>query len=418
VSSVTQTADNPTTRHVTDLADTNRWLRAPAAPGAEYGVYVHVPFCAHICPYCDFNTYSGLSSLVPAYVTAVEREIAQLGAEFAGRHAASLFLGGGTPSQLSGAQVGQIITAAREHFDFMPSAEITIETNPNDLSEAYCAALLDAGVNRLSIGAQTFDRRGLRTLGRQHEAASTLSSLADAYRAGFRNISLDFIYGWPGQTPERWRNDLEQVLAGAEGGITPQHVSLYSLIVEPGTPMADAVTRGILTPIDDDTAADFAEIAQETLAGAGWMHYEIANWASTPTFISRHNAIYWRNGDYAGIGAGAHGHNAHQRIMNQPSPQRYIAALAEGESPRTNVERIDEETAIGETMMLGLRLLTAGVNREAFARRHGVKLDDLFAGPIARMQTQGLLVDTGDAIRLTERGTMLANAVAAEFLPS
>ena len=403
---------------MSDPAIADRWLRAPAPPGAEFGIYVHIPFCAHICPYCDFNTYAGISQLIPDYVTAVEREIAHQEAEFAGRHATSLFLGGGTPSQLSGAQVGQIITAAREHFAFMPNAEITIETNPNDLSEAYCTSLLDAGVNRLSIGAQTLDRRGLRTLGRQHEAASTLSSLADAHRAGFRNVSLDFIYGWPGQSAERWQSDLSQILAGAEGGVTPQHLSLYSLIVEPGTPMADAVTRGILTPTDDDTAADFAEIAQETLAQAGWLHYEIANWACAATFVSRHNAIYWRNGDYAGIGAGAHGHNDHQRMMNQPSPQRYIAALAGGADPRTNVEVIAEETAIGETMMLGLRLLTKGVNREAFVRRHGVELDDLFAEQIAHMQSQGLLIDDGDAIRLTRRGAMLANSVAAEFLPS
>jgi oxygen-independent coproporphyrinogen-3 oxidase len=182
--------------------------------------------------------------------------------------------------------------------------------------------------------------------------------------------------------------------------------------------MADAVTRGILTPADDDTAADFAEIAQEVLREAGWLHYEIANWASAPSFVSRHNAIYWRNGDYAGIGAGAHGHRDGQRGMNQPSPQRYIAALADGGTPRTNVELINEETAIGETMMLGLRLLTAGVNRDAFQIRHGVSLDARFAGPVARMQSQGLLIDDGDAIRLTERGAMLANSVAAEFLPT
>lgn len=405
------------TATTSDPADAAHWLRAPAAPGSEIGVYVHVPFCAHICPYCDFNTYAGLSQLIPAYVAAVEQEIALQAADFAGRPAASLFLGGGTPSQLSGAQVGQIIDAAREAFDFVQNAEVTIETNPNDLTEAYCAALLDAGVNRLSIGAQTLDRRGLRTLGRKHEAADTLRSLADAHRAGFRNISLDFIYGWPGQSAERWRSDLTQILSG-DDSVTPQHLSLYSLIVEPGTPMADAVTRGILTPADDDTAADFAEIAQEVLAEAGWVHYEIANWAAAPAFVSRHNAIYWRNGDYAGIGAGAHGHSGGKRVMNQPSPQRYIASLADGGTPRTNTETITEETAIGETMMLGLRLLTAGVNRDAFLFRHGVSLDTLFAEPMARMQAQGLLLDDGETVRLTERGAMLANSVAAEFLPT
>ena len=401
-----------------DQAVAEQWLLAPAATGAAFGVYVHVPFCEHICQYCDFNTYAGLSPLIPDYVEAVEREIALQAGDFAGRSAISLFLGGGTPSQLSAEQVGRIITAAHEAFDFAPDAEVTIETNPNDLNEAYCASLLDAGVNRLSIGGQTLDRRGLRTLGRQHEATDTLRSLADAHRAGFRNVSLDFIYGWPGQTAERWRSDLALILSGADGGTTPAHLSLYSLIVEPGTPMADAVTRGILTPADDDTAADFAEIAQEVLAEAGWLHYEIANWACAPSFVSRHNAIYWRNGDYAGIGAGAHGHRKQQRVMNQPSPQRYIAALEADVIPRTNVEQIDEATAIGETMMLGLRLLTAGVSRDAFLRRHGVDIDAVFAEPIARMSAQGLLVDEGYAIRLTERGAMLANVVAAEFLPA
>ena len=418
MSSIFQASPRISTSARGELANRNRWLLAPAAPNAEIGVYVHIPFCAHICPYCDFNTYAGLSQLIPQYVAAVEQELALQSADFAARPATSLFLGGGTPSQLSGAQVARLVSAARAAFTFEQNAEITIETNPNDLSEAYCASLLDAGVNRLSIGAQTLDRRGLRTLGRQHETSDIMQSMTDAYRAGFRNISLDFMYGWPGQTLDRWRSDLAQILSGAEGGITPQHLSLYSLIVEPGTPMADAVTRGILAPVDDDTVADFAEIGHDMLSEAGWLHYEIANWAARPSFISRHNAIYWRNGDYAGIGAGAHGHRDGQRTMNQPSPQRYIAALAGAGSARTNVEHIDEQTAIGETMMLGLRLLAAGVNREAFVRRHGIDLDDLFAEPIARMQAQGLLVDDENAIRLTERGGMLANAVAAEFLPT
>lgn len=408
----------PSASAMRDREEPARWLTAPVAPDAEFGVYVHIPFCAHICPYCDFNAYAGLSDLIPDYVAAVEQEIALQAGDFAGRPAISLFLGGGTPSQLSPPQVEQIITAAHDFFAFTPDAEVTIETNPNDLSEAYCASLLEAGVNRLSIGAQTLDRRGLRTLGRQHEATDVLRSLADAHRAGFRNISVDLIYGWPGQTAERWREDLSTMLSGAVEGAGPQHLSLYSLIVEPGTPMADAVTRGILVPADDDTAADFAEIAQEVLAEAGWFHYEIANWASASTCISRHNAIYWRNGEYAGIGAGAHGHIHQQRTMNQPSPKRYIAALNGGDSPRTNIESINDETAVGETMMLGLRLLTAGVNREAFVRRHGVSLDTVFAGPLARMQALGLLVDEGSAVRLSERGAMLANVVAAEFLPA
>ena len=159
-------------------------------------------------------------------------------------------------------------------------------------------------------------------LGRLHEAKDVTLAVAAARSAGFATVRLDFIYGWPGQTIDQWHADLNQILAGEVGGQPPDHLSLYGLIVEPGTPMADAVQRGILEPVDDDTAADFYELAMSILADAGWIHYEIANWASSPDSASRHNAVYWRNGDYAGIGAGAHGHVANRRTMNQPSPKR------------------------------------------------------------------------------------------------
>lgn len=389
---------------------------APAQEDDPIGIYIHVPFCAHICPYCDFNTFAGQSALIPRYVAAVQQEILAQGRLFLGRKAGSIFLGGGTPSQLSPAQLADILRSCADAFDLLPNAEITMEANPNDLDEAYCAGALQAGINRLSIGAQTFDKRGLRTLGRLHEAADVGGALAAARRAGFANISLDLIYGWPGQTLQQWDADLTQVLGGDVGGSVPDHLSLYSLIVEPGTPMADAVTRGILTPVDDDLSADFYELAVEKLADAGWRHYEIANWASRPEFYSRHNAVYWRNGDYAGIGAGAHGHHRGVRGMNQPSPQRYIATLTREESPQTNVEQIDQRTAIGETMMLGLRLLEDGVSATAFQARFGVSLGDFFGQELARLSELGLLDVNPTRVRLTDRGALLANSVCAEFL--
>jgi oxygen-independent coproporphyrinogen-3 oxidase len=335
---------------------------------------------------------------------------------FAGRLATSLFFGGGTPSLLDGSQIAALITETRAAFAMARDAEITLEANPNDLTDRYCAALLEAGVNRLSIGAQTLDRRGLRVLGRRHEAHQTAAAVAAARAAGFTNLSVDFIYGWPGQTLQQWRSDLERILQGEVGGAPSDHLSLYGLIVEPGTPMADAVRRGILTPVGDDDAADFYELACSMLADAGWLHYEIANWSATTRHVSRHNVIYWQNGDYAGLGAGAHAHRAGIRSMNQPSPRRYIAALAAGESPVSNVEQIDSRTAMGETMMLGLRLLLAGVSRRGFLRRHGISVDDQFGREVSRLTDLGLL-DVDDArLRLTPRGALLANAVAAEFL--
>ena len=391
-------------------------LDAPAQVDDDFGVYVHIPFCSHICPYCDFNTYSGQSARIPSYVEAVKRETSFWARQFDGRIAGSIFVGGGTPSLLSPDQIEHVLGSCRSAFDVAPDAEITIEANPNDVDESYCSELLDSGVNRLSIGAQTLDRRGLRVLGRLHEADHVARAAGAARRAGFENVSLDFIYGWPGQTIERWRSDLSQILAGDVGGSPPDHLSLYGLIVEPGTPMADAVYRGILAPVDDDTAADFFELAMSMLAEAGWLHYEIANWSATAESASRHNAVYWRNGDYAGIGAGAHGHVDRRRTMNQPSIRRYIDILERGQSPVTNVEELDERTAMGETMMLGLRLLLDGVSAPAFGARHGVSIDDQFSPQIARLTSLGLLEADDRTVRLTRRGVLLANSVCAEFL--
>ena len=393
-----------------------RLLDAPAQADDQFGIYIHVPFCSHICPYCDFNTYAGQSARIPAYVEAIQRDAAHWGKEFAGRSAASIFFGGGTPSLLAPIQIKAILNTCASVFDLAPGGEVTIEANPNDIDEKYCSALLELGVNRLSIGAQTLDRRGLRVLGRRHEADHVSSAVASARRAGFENVSLDFIYGWPGQTIDQWRSDLSRLLSGEVGGRPPDHLSLYGLIVEPGTPMADAVRRGIFAPIDDDTAADFYELAMTMLAEGGWIHYEIANWASSPDMVSHHNVIYWRNGDYAGLGAGAHGHLRNRRMMSQPSPGRYIAALDHQESAVTNIEDIDEKTAMGETMMLGLRLLQDGVSAQSFARRHGVSLFDQFAPQLSRLASIGLLEVTDEGVRLTKRGVLLANSVCAEFL--
>jgi oxygen-independent coproporphyrinogen-3 oxidase len=344
------------------------------------------------------------------------QEILLWAPQFAGRSAGSIFVGGGTPSLLAPDQIRAVLIAVRASFNLAPNAEITIEANPNNLDEDYCSGLLEAGVNRLSIGAQTLDRRGLRVLGRLHEADQVATAMSSARQAGFANLSLDIIYGWPGQTIDKWRSDLSRVLAGDIGGSAPDHLSLYGLIVEPGTPMADAVHRGILAPVDDDAAADFYELAMEMLAEAGWLHYEIANWAASAESTSRHNAIYWRNGDYAGIGAGGHGHISGRRTMNQPSPKRYITLLEQGDSPVTNVEHIDARTAMGETMMLGLRLLQGGVSRAAFEARHGISIEELFGPQLNRLTSLGLLIPDAGGVRLSSRGALLANSVCAELV--
>lgn len=389
-------------------------ITAPAPPDAPFGIYIHIPFCAHICPYCDFNTYAGKEDLVPRYVDSVVQELEMRGAELPDRVAETIYLGGGTPSLLSPLQIEQILAACRSSYRITPDAEVTMEANPNGLDAERLAGYRAAGVNRLSIGAQTLDRRGLRTLGRQHEAVDVLDAVRMAHSAGFERINLDFIFGWPGQQREAWQADLERVLALGDEG--PDHLSLYSLIVEPGTPYADAAARGILQVPDDDAAADLYEDAIAILDAAGWDHYEIANWARTPERYSRHNAIYWRHGDYLGIGAGAYGTIGGIRVMNHMLPETYIRAIEGGTLPHSNSEVIDETTGRGETMMLGLRLLDDGIQKAAFSQRHGVELETHFGTQIAQMEKIGLLERMDTGVRLTPRGMMLANDVAAAFL--
>ncbi|MDP9366744.1 MAG: radical SAM family heme chaperone HemW [Chloroflexota bacterium] len=389
-------------------------MGAPAPTDAPIGLYLHIPFCAHVCPYCDFNTYAGQSDLIPRYVSALEREIGRQGEALAGRRASTIFFGGGTPSLVPPTEIGRLVRACRESFDLAPDVEVTLEANPNSVDAAYFAGLLDGGVNRLSLGVQTQQRRGLRTLGRHHEASDAAAAYRAAREAGFDNVSLDLIFGWPGQSLAAWEEDLDQILAW--GPAPPEHLSLYSLIVEPGTPMADAVARGILVVPDDDATADLYEAAIGTMERAGFIHYEVANWARDERLQARHNLIYWRNGEYAGLGAGAHGHIGGRRAMQHLLPLAWVEAVERGESPVSNVEEIPPQTAMGETMMLGLRLLQQGVDEGAFAARHGVELRERYGRIIEELVGFGLMERTGDGVRLTPRGLMVANDVCARFL--
>jgi oxygen-independent coproporphyrinogen-3 oxidase len=386
---------------------------APLPPNAPVGVYIHVPFCTHICPYCDFNTYRGMEALIPRYVQALQMDIERFPDAHGALPAGTVYFGGGTPSLLGAADVGAMLDRVRTAFALASDAEVTLEANPNSVDERYFSALLEAGVNRLSIGTQTFDRRGLRVLGRQHEAADTADAVQASRRAGFENISLDLIFGWPGQMLDSWRADLETVLDPAT---SPDHLSLYSLIVEPGTPMAEAVQRGVLTPVDDDAAADFYEMAMEMLEKAGWLHYEVSNWARAPGFESRHNTLYWRNGEYAGFGAGAHWRIGDVRRMSHLLPQTYIGAVEAGEEPVSNTETITPEISMGETMMLGLRLLREGVGNAEFRARYGVSLNEAFGAQLDELVEGGLMVWDSECAKLTRRGLMVANSVCSRFL--
>ena len=390
-------------------------ISSPAVRDDPASIYIHVPFCSHICPYCDFTTYVGKDAMIPRYVDAVGRELEAKANDFGGRPVHTIFFGGGTPSLLSGEQIETILDACRRVYPITVDAEISLEANPNGLTFERLQHYRSAGVNRLSIGAQTLDRRGLRLLGRQHESTDVLDAVNLARSAGFEQISLDLIFSWPGQTMERWESDLRQVLTLEPGLLT--HLSLYSLIIEPGTPFADAEARGILKMPDDDASAELYELAIRLLAEAGWVHYEVANWATRSEFASRHNIQYWRNGDFLGIGAGAHGTVQGVRTMNHLLPETYCRAIESNEAAWSNREVIDGPVAEGETMMLGLRLLEDGINRAAFHQRHGRSMEEAFGSVVPELASNGLLIDESDQVKLTHQGLMLANDVAARFLP-
>lgn len=385
------------------------------------GLYIHLPFCERKCPYCDFNSYAGLDALQEPYVEALAAEMAWL-AERGEWQANTVFVGGGTPTVLPLRLLTRVLDAARVAFRVLPGSEITVEANPGTVDEAYLAGLQAAGVTRLSLGAQSFHDDELCLLGRIHAATEIEASFRAARRAGFQNINLDLIYGLPNQPLDRWRATLDRALS-----LSPEHLSLYSLTIEEGTPFAEWVACGDLSVPDNDLAAEMYELAEEMLEGAGYLHYEISNWA-TGNSVCQHNVVYWRNQPYLGLGAGAHSWWGVRRWHNVLPPEDYgaqmarVVAWAGGEAPWESpvvagVETIGPALAMGETMMLGLRLLEEGVSLAGFEARFGRSLLDVYGEELAALQAVGLVEQLPDRVRLAPRGRLLGNQVFARFLP-
>jgi oxygen-independent coproporphyrinogen-3 oxidase len=379
---------------------------------AEAAVYVHVPFCRVRCAYCDFNTYAGIDHLIPAYGDALRAELR------AAPHARArtLYFGGGTPSILPLDLLAGLLHALRLTFHIPPDAEVTLEANPGTVPPAYLRGLRELGVSRLSLGAQSAHDDELRLLGRIHTWAETVEAVEAARAAGFDNLNLDFIYGLPGQTLTRWQETLEAALR-----LEPEHLSLYALTVEEGTPLKARIAAGELPLVDEDLVAEMYELAEEMLEEAGFLHYEISNWArhsplAPLRFVCRHNLTYWRNEPYLGFGAGAASWWEGRRWTNVRHPADYIARLEAGRSPAEEVEEIPPRLEIGETMMMGLRL-AEGVSDGRFHARFGQGLEEVFGEELARLQELGLLEWDGRAARLTPRGRLLGNQVFQHFLP-
>lgn len=397
-------------------------MHTPDRAGREddaLALYLHIPFCAARCAYCDFNTYAGLEDWFEPYTAALAQEVRTAGAQRGRPAVHTIFIGGGTPTVLPADLLARGLTACREAFDVAAGAEITSEANPGAVDRPRFAALRALGVNRLSIGVQSFDDAELRWLGRIHTADEAAAAFRAARAVGFDNINLDFIYGLPGQSAAAWTRTLARAIA-----LEPEHLSLYSLTVEPGTPLAAQVSRGEVAATDDDLAADLYELACERLAAAGYEQYEISNWARADKAAAqhahhqcRHNLVYWRREPYLGFGAGAHSFEAEQRWWNVRPVPEYVARITHGRPAEAGREVLDRRTAMGEAMMLGLRLVSEGMPDARFRARFGVGLDEAFGDVIARLVGRGLLERLPDRVRLTPAGRLLGNRVFAEFLP-
>ncbi len=370
--------------------------------------YVHVPFCASRCGYCDFNTYTAAElggapgASREAYLDAVAAEIG-LAARVLGttRSLDTVFFGGGTPTLLPAADLGGILASLRDTFGLSADAEVTTEANPESVTPESLSALVAAGFTRISFGMQSNAPGVLRVLDRTHTPGRALEAVGWAREAGFGSVSLDLIYGSPTETADDWRRSLDAALS-----VEPDHVSAYALIVEDGTPLARRIRRGELASTDDDVQAERYEVADQVLREAGLDWYEVSNW-SRPSQACRHNLAYWRGADWWGIGPGAHSHVGGVRWWNVKHPRSYAERLAVGDSPAAGRESLSAHERRVERVLLELRLaegLDLGVLTGSEQRR------------VPGIVSSGLASLVGDRLVLSQRGRLLADAVIRDLL--
>src|SRR5579862_8413591 len=387
--------------------------QATAAPWPDpSALYVHVPFCPYKCAYCDFVTHVGGTNLVQPYVDAVCREIERSSHIHPSLPLRSIYLGGGTPGMLMPRQVAQVLSTASDAFGFDAECEITLESNPDTVELAALVGFRKARVNRLSLGVQSLDRGELHVLGRGHDPATVVTATKYAREAGFLNLSLDLIYGVPGQSLESWRQTLEGVLA-----LRPEHISLYSLIVEPRTTFDLLRRRGRLALPEDDLVADMYDVASELLRTAGFEHYEVANWA-LPGFQCRHNLAYWHDHQFLAVGVGAFDYIRPYRSSRVRGTKRYVDLVNGHASVISHKDEITPAIERFETAVMGLRLLDEGVSRDRFRSRFPEGLDATYGTVISELAALGFLTDDGETIRMRESMVPLANEAWERFLPA
>ncbi|GAH20961.1 unnamed protein product, partial [marine sediment metagenome] len=376
----------------------------------ELGLYLHFPFCISKCPYCDFNSYQlKEDNQISSYISALYQEITAYSQKLKKNNIKTIYLGGGTPTILSGVQIYNILEFCKDKFTIDKDAEITIEANPGTLDDEKIKLLTESGINRLSLGAQSFNDLLLKKLGRIHNTQDIIDSYYLAREKGFNNINIDIMFALPDQTTEDLQVTLKKAIS-----LKPDHLSLYNLTIKPGTEYYKKYKRGKLKLPAEDEEFDMYNWAINFLKENNFEHYEIANFAR-PYKRSMHNLIYWQNKPYLGIGAGAYSFIKGYRYMNYENPARYIKEIMSGKLPVDNGEKLSLRKRMIETIILGLRTKD-GVGYKKFKTRFAVNLNDIFSKQVDKLVNLGLLEKGDCKIKLTNKGIFLANTVFREFV--
>lgn len=373
------------------------------------GLYIHIPFCATKCKYCDFTSFSRCSEEIQTkYVEALEKE-----AVFRKKNLdiflKSIFIGGGTPTCLSGGLLERLLLCVKQNFKLQDQIEISVEANPGTINKEKLQVLRGNGVNRISLGVQAFDQKLLTNLGRIHTPQEAREGFYLAREVGFANINLDLMYGLPGQTLAQWENSLQNVL-----DLNPEHISLYQLKIEEGTPLARQLIRGEIQELSDEVALQMYQLAKKNLTKAGYEHYEISNYAR-PGYRCIHNQMYWLTKPYLGLGVGAHSYLSAQRIANTDDLTDYIESWQNGIKPPFVEEFLSLPITMSEFMFMGLRLLD-GIDLEEFKLRFSQDPQVVFKDAIDKCLNLGLVEFAGQKLKLTAQGVTLGNLVFQEFL--
>jgi oxygen-independent coproporphyrinogen-3 oxidase len=382
-----------------------------------FSLYIHIPYCISKCPYCDFNSHVVADIPEHRYTDAILNELDSYGSskDWQARPLQSIFFGGGTPSTFMPASIGKMLQRAAEFFPLDPNCEVTLEANPGTVDQENFAGYRDAGINRISVGVQSFQPRWLKFLGRAHSENDARTALKVVRRAGFDNFSFDLIYANPGQTLDDLEADLDAALE-----FQSPHLSAYNLTFEEGTPFHHEFRAGKIRSLSEDEEIAMAELIEKRLRVGGLERYEISNYAR-PGWHSRHNVNYWLGGDYLGLGAGAHSYRRTRandamgnRWSNEKNPSRYMDQIAQLNHAVVQREAIDPARAAGEFMFLGLRL-TEGISTESFRARFGQRPAEYFP-PIAGWLESHLLEEQDGFLRLTPKGLLVANSIFVEFM--